>query len=65
MDIIRATAADDRSEDCDALLLLAGQTMERVTRMVAAHSNHLFSCCARKEEAESSRIGLRAPKVGT
>jgi hypothetical protein len=62
MDLIRATAADNRSEDRDALLLLAGQTMERVTRMVAAHSNHLFRCCARREEAKIVQDWLASPE---
>jgi len=62
MDLIRATAADNRPEDRDALLLLAGQTMERVSRMVAAHSNHLFRYHARKEEAKIVQDWLASPE---
>lgn len=55
-------AARNEKEDPDHLLLLAGQTLEKVTRMVAAHSSHLFRWQASREESKVIRTWLQAPE---
>jgi hypothetical protein len=51
MDLVRAIGRN-QSDPIEAVLNLAGQTMEKVTRMVGAHSNHVFRCSAHREEAK-------------
>ena len=51
MDLVRAIGRN-QSDPTDAVLNLAGQTLEKVTRMVGAHSNHLFRCGAQKERSK-------------
>jgi hypothetical protein len=49
--LLRATARNkvDAPED---LLRLAGQALEKVSRIVGAHSRHLFRFCALREESQ-------------
>ena len=48
----------NESDPPEALLNLAGQTIEKVTQMVSAHSNTLFRFRAGREEARVIRRWL-------
>lgn len=55
-------AARSQNEDPDSLLMLAGQTLEKVTKMVAAHSNCLFRWQALRQEAKIIESWLDNPE---
>ncbi|HVN64063.1 MAG TPA: hypothetical protein VMT58_05465 [Candidatus Binataceae bacterium] len=57
MGLVRAIGGNS-SDPPEALLNLAGQTMEKITQMVAAHGNFLFRFRARLEEARIIRRWL-------
>lgn len=57
VDIVRV-AGRQIDADPDHVLLLAGQVLHLVTRMVGAHSRHLFAWRARREEARLLREWL-------
>jgi hypothetical protein len=59
MDLVRAIARNE-SDPPEALLNLAGQTLEKITRMVGAYSNSLFRFRARREEARIIRRWLKS-----
>lgn len=60
MELVLAISRDPKS-DPDALLLLAGQVVDKVTKMVGAHCHHLFRYRARKEEKRIMRRWLEMP----
>ncbi len=62
MELVREIGRNE-SAPIEVLLNLAGQTMEKVTRMVGAHSNHLFRFQARKEEADIIRLWLKSEQA--
>ena len=62
MDLLRAIGRN-QSDPVEAVVNLAAQTMEKITRMVGAHSNHLFQCCAKKEEAKIIRLWLKSEQA--
>jgi hypothetical protein len=62
MELVRAVAKN-QSEPPEALLDLAGQTMEKVTQMLGAHYNHLFRFRARREEAGIVRRWLKSEQA--
>jgi hypothetical protein len=57
MELVRA-AGINQSEPPQILLNLASQTLEKVTRMVGAHSDSLFRFRARRQEARIIRDWL-------
>ncbi len=57
MDLVLAVARNESDSPQD-LMTLAGQTIEKVTRMVGAYGNFLFRCRARREEARIIRRWL-------
>jgi hypothetical protein len=59
MDLVRAIGRNE-SDPPEALLNLAGQTMEKITQMVGAYSNFLFRFRARKEEARIIQRWLKS-----
>jgi hypothetical protein len=61
MDLVRETTKRE-GVPSDALLNLAGQAVDKVTRMIGAHSNRLFSFKARKDEAKIIRRWLMSPE---
>lgn len=63
MDLVRATTRETQSDPKD-LLYLAGQTVEKITQMVGAHSYHLFRFRARCEEKKIVRLWLDSPQTG-
>jgi hypothetical protein len=71
MDLVLAVARS-QSDPPEALLSLAGQTIEKTTRMVAAYSNSLFRWRARRQEVriikrwlESEQAKLLSEQVRT
>lgn len=60
MDLVRATTKD-RSAPPEALLALGGQAVDKVTRMIGAHTNQFFRFQARKDEATIIRDWLASP----
>ncbi len=59
MALVRAAALSQEENPAD-LAELAGQTVEKVTRMVGAHSNTLFRFRARRQEAKIIREWLES-----
>lgn len=59
MDLVRAIGRNE-SDPPEALLNLAGQTMEKITQMVGAHVNSIFRFRARREEARIIRRWLES-----
>ena len=57
MELVGAIGRNDK-DPAESLLNVAGQTLEKITQMVGAHSNHLFQFRARKEEARIIRRWL-------
>ena len=57
MELARAIARNE-SDPPEALLNLAGQTMEKITQMVGAHGNSMFRFRARREEVRIIRRWL-------
>lgn len=57
LSLVRATAEDESSPP-DDLLNLAGQALEKVTRMISAYSHHIFAWRARRAEAKILRDWL-------
>jgi hypothetical protein len=51
LSLVRATA-EDVSSPPDDLLNLAGQALEKVTRMIGAHSHHILAWRVRRAEAK-------------
>jgi len=62
MDLVRAIGRNE-SDPPEALLNLAGQTMEKITQMVGAYSNSLFRFRARREEARIIRRWLASEQA--
>jgi len=62
MDLLSAIGRN-QTDPIEAVLNLAGQTLEKVTRMVGAHSNHLFLCAAKREEAKIIRLWLKSEQA--
>jgi hypothetical protein len=62
MELVRAIGRNE-SDPPEAVLNLAGQTLEKVTRMVGAHSNHLFRYCAKREEAKIIQLWLESEQA--
>jgi hypothetical protein len=60
MELVRATTQDQSSRP-DALLQLAGQALDKVTRMIGAHSYRFFRFQARKDEATIVQEWLASP----
>ncbi len=59
MELVRAIGRNE-SDPPEALLNLAGQTIEKITQMVGAHGNSLFRFRARREEARIIRRWLKS-----
>lgn len=59
MEIVRAIGRNE-SDPPEVLLDLAGQTLEKITQMVGAHSDSLFRFRARREEARIIRRWLES-----
>jgi hypothetical protein len=57
MALVGAIGRSDKDPP-ESLLDVAGQTLEKITQMVGAHSNHLFLFRARREEARIIRRWL-------
>lgn len=53
----------NESDPIQAVLNLASQTIEKVTRMVGAYSNHLFRFRAQKEEVKIMRDWLKSDQA--
>jgi hypothetical protein len=62
MELVREIAKNE-SDPSDALSNLAGQTMEKITRMVGAHSNSFFRFGADLEEARIIRSWLKSAQA--
>jgi hypothetical protein len=62
MDLLRAIGRN-QTDPIEAVLNLAGQTLEKVTRMVGAHSNRLFLYAAKREEAKIIRLWLKSEQA--
>jgi hypothetical protein len=62
MELVRAVARNE-TDPPEALLNLAGQTIEKATRMVGAHCNYLFQFCARRKEAEIIQAWLESDQA--
>ncbi len=55
-------AARNQSENPEDLLNLSGQVLEKITRMVGAHSNNLFRWRAKKQEIDIIQNWLNSPE---
>jgi hypothetical protein len=62
MELVRATTKDRSSKPSD-LLNLASPTLEKVTRMVSAHSYYLLGFRARKREVKILTEWLASPQA--